>query len=346
MYVIYSRHHEEHRPPYQVHFGRVAPPSEVPDRVSAILHAVRTAGLGTVVEARSFPPEPIMEVHDVAYLEYLRSGISTPLTDPESRGKKLRALFPSTWPYGSAPDRRGSIMAAAGWYCFDTYTPVVEGTYRAAVGAAECALTGAELLLGGCDGAFALCRPPGHHAMRSKCGGYCYLNNAAIAACYLARGGRVAILDLDYHHGNGTQSIFYDTDQVLYVSLHADPDHAYPYFSGYPDERGEGKGLGYNLNLPLPPGTGEERYLETLAVALDRVESFGPWCLVVSLGFDTYREDPIADFRLERESFGRIAGSLAKLGLPTLFVLEGGYCLPALGELAVSFLRGWSAAAE
>jgi acetoin utilization deacetylase AcuC-like enzyme len=170
---------------------------------------------------------------------------------------------------------------------------------------------------------------------------YCYLNNAAIAAVYLSPAGRIAILDVDYHHGNGTQSIFYDTDQILYVSIHADPAGAYPYYSGHANERGEGKGVGFNVNLPLPSSATDEQYAQALEQALSAVRDFAPVYLIVSLGLDTYRDDPICDFRLSSEFFGSMAGRIAALDVPSLIALEGGYNIEEVGHLAVNFVRGW-----
>lgn len=342
MYIIYSPRHEGHSSPYELHFGRQVPPAEVPDRMCGTVRELRAAGIGPILEPRSYPLERITAVHDGDYLEYLRTALQTPLTDPESDGQPATALFPSIWPYSDRwPVRARTVMAQVGYYCFDTYTPIVSGTYEAAILSAECALTGADLLREGEQVAFALCRPPGHHAMRRMCGGYCYLNNAAIAAQYLSSDGQVAILDVDYHHGNGTQSIFYDTDRVLYVSIHADPENAYPYYSGCADERGEGKGLGFNLNLPLPSGTTDEQYSQSLEQALAAVHDFTPAYLIVSLGFDTCRNDPICDFQLSPEFFGYMAERIAALDVPSLIIAEGGYNVERLGHLAVDFLQSW-----
>lgn len=347
MYIVYSAQQEKHAPPFQYHFGRKAEPTEVPGRARAMLRAVVEAGLGEVIEPRSYPEEAFTGVHCPEYLEFLRTANSVPMMDAESRGQPAEVLFPSVWPFTQQwPVRTDSIMAQTGAFCFDTYTPILPTTYESAVAAAACALTGAELLLEGYGDAVALCRPPGHHAMRSMCGGYCYLNNAAIAAERLSRYGPVAILDVDYHHGNGTQSMFYETDRVLYVSIHADPRYNYPFYSGYAEERGAGEGLGFNLNFPLPPGTTDERYAGVLDQALRAVAEFTPRFLVVSLGFDTCQGDPIGDFALTPGFYGIMAARIASLRIPTLLVTEGGYNLESLGELVVRFLRGWQEAAH
>jgi acetoin utilization deacetylase AcuC-like enzyme len=252
--------------------------------------------------------------------------------------------------------------AAPGYYCFDMSAPIVAGTYRAARAAADAGLTGAALLLEGQRAVYALCRPPGHHAGSDLYGGYCFLNNAAIAAEYLLRSttdhrppttdqaetsvvGRqssvVAILDIDYHHGNGTQQIFYACDDVLFVSIHADPAREYPYFAGYADERGAGDGLGYNLNIPLEAGVADERYFAALDEALAAIRAFTPRFLVVSAGLDTFGGDPLGDFALTAAAYPQIGRRIAALGLPTLIVQEGGYAIDELGENVVGLLRGF-----
>jgi len=322
-------------------------PSEIPERTREIVRELAAAGIGPVLEPESYDLEPIAAVHDEDYLTYLRTALETPLTDPESDGQPATVLFPSIWPYsGQWPVRARTVMGRIGLHCFDTYTPVLAETYEAALLSASCALTGADLLREGEEVVFALCRPPGHHAMRDKCGGYCYLNNAAIAATHLLPEGRVAILDVDYHHGNGTQSIFYDTDRVLYASLHADPERAYPYYSGYSDERGEGKGLGFNFNLPLPAGTDDEGYAQALDQALAVVGDYQPRHLIVSLGFDTCSGDPICDFQVSPQFFEPMARRIAGLGLPSLIIAEGGYNVERVGQLAVRFVRGWQGASS
>jgi acetoin utilization deacetylase AcuC-like enzyme len=236
-----------------------------------------------------------------------------------------------------------AIDGKLGYYSLDAATPITRGTWRAATAAADTALTAAALVASGERGAFALARPPGHHAAKDLYGGYCFLNNAAIAAQSLLDGGarRVAILDIDYHHGNGTQSIFYSRGDVFFVSIHGDPKEEFPYFLGYADETGEGDGEGANLNLPLPWGTGSSRWLEALGEAATRISAFTPEALVVSLGLDTYKEDPISHFLLESDDYLKIGRRIARLRLPTAFVLEGGYAVAALGVNAVNVLTGF-----
>jgi acetoin utilization deacetylase AcuC-like enzyme len=253
--------------------------------------------------------------------------------------------------------RSTAPTAEAGRYCFDLSAPIVAGTYAAARSAAAAALTGADLLLEGARAAYALCRPPGHHAMPALAGGYCYLNNAAIAANRLAlahapaaEGDRrpwamapasVAILDIDYHHGNGTQAIFYERSDVFCASIHADPDREYPYFLGFAEERGAGPGEGYNLNIPLEAGVDDTRYLGALEQALEAIVAYSPRFLVVSAGLDTFAADPLGDFNLSAAAYPAIGRRIAQLGLPTLFVQEGGYAVDALGDNVVGLFQGY-----
>jgi acetoin utilization deacetylase AcuC-like enzyme len=245
---------------------------------------------------------------------------------------------------GDAP--LGSTMhAQIGRWCFETATPIVAGTFAAARAAVDVALTAADIVLRGDPVAYALCRPPGHHAPRAAYGGYCYFNNAAIAAQHLVRetGGRVTVLDVDYHHGNGTQQIFYDRADVQYVSLHGDPHRAYPYFSGFAEESGTGAGHGTTLNLPLPAGLDDDGYLAALARALDAVDAFRPAAVVVSLGVDTWMNDPIADFAVSHDGFARCGAAVARLGVPMVVVQEGGYDVSAIGENVRRWLLGAAA---
>jgi acetoin utilization deacetylase AcuC-like enzyme len=222
-------------------------------------------------------------------------------------------------------------------------TSICAGTWQAARAAADVALTGASQINEGARAAFALCRPPGHHAARDLYGGYCFLNNAAVAAQHLRDLGavRVAILDVDFHHGNGTQDIFYDRSDVLYTSLHGDPAEAFPYFSGYADETGMGDGVGFNLNFPLPPGTQFDVWRDTLDAALSRIANFRADALVVSLGVDTFAEDPISFFRLRSPDFSTYGRMIGECAIPTLFVLEGGYAVGQIGINVVNVLQGF-----
>jgi acetoin utilization deacetylase AcuC-like enzyme len=237
------------------------------------------------------------------------------------------------------------IESRLGSYGSDTATPIARGTFEAAQAAVNVALSAAEAIQSGAPAAFALTRPPGHHASADLYGGYCYFNNIAIAAQWLAeRGVRPAIVDVDYHHGNGTQAIFYKRHDVLFVSIHADPAFAFPHFLGFADERGEGAGEGCNLNLPLPRFTAWPAYAATLTHALARVRDFAPDVLLVSLGLDTFEADPISHFRLKREDYFRLGEAIAAMRKPTLFAFEGGYNLEALGEITANVLEGFQSA--
>jgi acetoin utilization deacetylase AcuC-like enzyme len=232
----------------------------------------------------------------------------------------------------------------AGYYAMDGGAPITKGTWQAARGAVDCALTALERITQHRErAAFALCRPPGHHAGVDYLGGYCYLNNAAIAAQRLIDEGcrRVAVLDIDYHHGNGTQQIFYDRADVLFVSLHGDPLFEYPYFLGHADERGTGKGHGYNINLPMPWGTDYGLWAQALDSGCKAIESFAPDVLVVSLGVDTFKDDPISKFKLENAEYLRVGERIGACAVPTLFVMEGGYAVNEIGINVVNVLEGF-----
>jgi acetoin utilization deacetylase AcuC-like enzyme len=240
----------------------------------------------------------------------------------------------------------GTVDSKLARYAIDASTPITATTWLAAVASANCALTAADLIVGGERTAFALCRPPGHHAGIDHYGGYCFLNNAAIAAQYFRDSGghKVAIVDVDYHHGNGTQNIFYARGDVLFASIHADPDFEYPFLLGYADETGVGPGEGTNLNLPLPRKTGWETWAQALEQALAAVRRFAPEVVVVSLGVDTFAGDPLSRFRLDSEDFVRMGARLAGLKVPTLFVMEGGYAVAEIGVNVVNVLQGFEEA--
>ena len=235
-----------------------------------------------------------------------------------------------------------ATIGRIGYWCFDTGTPILQHTYAAARKSVDVALTACDLILAGASHAYGLCRPPGHHAARAVFGGFCYFNNAAVAASHLAQrtGEKVAVLDLDYHHGNGTQQIFYRRGDICYVSLHADPRRAYPFFTGYADETGAGPGVGANFNLPLGTGVGDDAYLAALDRALDVLARFGAAVTVVSLGIDTYRSDPLGDFALTTEVYRECGRRVASAAPRAVVLQEGGYYLPDLGENVRQFLVG------
>jgi acetoin utilization deacetylase AcuC-like enzyme len=347
MISIFSADHMLHDAPHELFDGALIPAYESPARATIIRAALDRAGLGPVLAPRAFGLQAVRAVHSDDYIAYLEHGYERWVAAGGAPAAVLPGVLAVRWMARSSENP----LAAPGYYAFDLSAPIVAGTYRAARAAADVALTGAALLLEGQRAAYALCRPPGHHAGSDMCGGYCFLNNAAIAAEYLLHAAdppapapaTVAILDIDFNQGNGTQQIFYERDDVLFVSIHADPARHYPYFSGYADERGAGAGLGYNLNLPLEAGVTNERFLEVLEQALAAVARFGPRFLVLSAGFDTFGGDPIADFALTAEVYPAVGRRIAALGLPTLVVQEGGYAVAALGENVVGLLRGLEA---
>jgi len=337
MKIVYTEMHRRHAPPYEFSRGAVRPLLETPARVDGILCALRDRSLGDIVAPRQYSLAPMRTVHDSDYLHYLENIHGAWMAE----GRVEIGVIPDTFAVRTMDGRPDRLVYQAGYYCFDAQTPIVEGTYEAALSSAYCALTGADMLLSGESAVYALCRPPGHHAGRDIYGGYCYLNNAAIAATRLSRETKIALLDIDYHHGNGTQDIFYDSSEVLYVSLHVDPNGAFPLFSGFPDECGTGGGFGLNRNLPLPSCADERRYLGALDEAIEIVQQFGPGCLVVSLGGDILRDDPLAGFDLSLKSFSHIGDRIAHLQLPTLLVQEGGYNVQLLGESVVNMLQAF-----
>jgi acetoin utilization deacetylase AcuC-like enzyme/GNAT superfamily N-acetyltransferase len=305
---------------------------EAPVRVEAILKEIQETGLFARIPRRRFPEKHLREVHDGRFLDYLKKTVAML---PEGQ-----SVYPYVFPIRNRARPPLELPLRAGYYCIDTFTPINRRALEAAFAAADCALTAAAELLGGRGPAYALVRPPGHHAERESFGGFCYLNSAAAAAQLLSRYGRVALLDIDYHHGNGSQDIFFSRSDVLTISLHGNPRLTYPFFSGFPDERGTGQGLGFNANLPLPEGTGGEDYRTALRSALQRILRFVPRFLVLSLGLDTAKGDPTGSFTLRTRDFrwnGRLIG---QLGLPTLVVQEGGYRTRSLGANARGFFEG------
>jgi acetoin utilization deacetylase AcuC-like enzyme len=340
MRAILNPKHTEHAPPGEWENGAVIPCYEGPARVDAIRAALDAAGGFTFEEPPRPTEECIAAVHHPAYVAYLREAS---VEAKKARDPAAKQLWPTVFPFGPNPRSPGP-RALRGTYCFDTYTPILPGTFGAALGGANAAARAADLVADGTERCvYVLTRPPGHHAEPDRCGGYCYFNNAAVAADRLSKIGTVAVLDLDVHHGNGTQHIFYDRPDVLTVSVHGDPATLYPFFSGCADETGTGPGLGGNLNLPLPPGTGVKDYRPALARALDAVRGFGPAFLVFSFGTDTHESDPIGGFKLPTRFFAEMGAAVRELNLPTVIVQEGGYNLATLGPCVAEMLLGFSA---
>ncbi len=336
MQIVYSEAHRRHATDGVQVEGHPLDSKDVPARVDAILGAVQAAQWGPVIEPADHGLAPILAVHDADYLTFLRSAYAESAAYLQEAGP----VFTWTFAVRHAARKPRGVLGLKGYYAFGWGTPILEGTWDAAYWSAQCALTAADLVRDGKRVAYALCRPPGHHAGADLYGGYCYLNNAAIAARYLqAEGTRIAILDVDYHHGNGTQLIFFSDPGVLYCSLHAHPDEEYPYYWGDADETGIGPGEGTNRNWPLPRGTDDGSYLAVLDEALAAIRRFAPHYLVLSVGLDTVADDPEGGFRLTVEGLQQIGTRIASLDLPTVIVQEGGYLLDRLGENAVAFLR-------
>jgi acetoin utilization deacetylase AcuC-like enzyme/GNAT superfamily N-acetyltransferase len=320
-------------PQHRLHHVRERGYVERPVRVDRILQAITSLPGLEVLGVTEHGDAPILAVHDADYVGYLERVCS--------KLEPGRAVYPYVFPIRLRDRQPLDEEMRAGYYCIDTFTPLTHNAYVAARAAVDCALTGADLLARGERLAYAICRPPGHHAERRVYGGFCYFANAAIAAQALrAHAERVAVLDIDFHHGNGTQDVFYDRADVLTVSIHGDPSYAYPYFAGFADERGVDAGEGFNHNFPLPEGVGDDAYLAVLAEALARVREFAPEFLVLSVGLDIAKGDPTGAWAISPDGFERIGGAIAALGLPTLAVQEGGYDTRVLGRNARHFLAG------
>jgi acetoin utilization deacetylase AcuC-like enzyme len=335
--TVYTDRHKLHATDEVLFEGHPFVVEEVPARAEAILSAMQAANLGPVVPPADHGLEPILAIHDPGFVDYLRNVYA----ESAAHAKEAGPVFP--WTFANRHIRRKprSLLGLRGYYAFGCGSPILEGTWAAAYWSAQCALTAADLVRTGQHAAYALCRPPGHHAATDLYGGFCYLNNAAIAARYLQAGtsATIAILDIDYHHGNGTQTIFYADPAVLYCSLHVHPDDDYPYFWGAADERGEGAGEGTNYNWPLPRGTEDASYLAALDEALAVVRACAPRYLIVSAGFDIVAGDPVGGFNVTTAGLGEIGRRIAELDVPTVIVQEGGYLLDRLGENVVAFLR-------
>lgn len=334
MRIFWDDRQRLHAPAQELHNGDFVPFAEHCGRVDSML-----ASLGSTDVVADRGESPLLRVHPRAYLDFLRSAFA----DWKAAGRPGDA-WGYVWPVvGRRPLDLDRIDARLGQYSMDASTPVAEGTWQSAYWAAQTALAGLDAVLAGDRAAFALCRPPGHHAGADYMGGYCYLNNAAIAAEAARSAGcsRVAVLDVDYHHGNGTQDIFLERGDVFFASIHADPRTDYPFYWGHADERGIGDGEGANLNLPLPRGTALPGYEAALDHALAAIAGFGPDLLVCSFGADTFSGDPISHFALDTADYAPVARRIAELGLPTLIVMEGGYAVDALGANVAAFVSGF-----
>ncbi|MGZ9811744.1 histone deacetylase family protein [Pseudoroseicyclus sp. H15] len=342
MKTFFSEDHRKHFPQAELSGGQFVTPFERPSRVEYVLAELKARGMGDIVAPGAADMAPIEAICDAGYLAFLQSAFAEWKAD----GNAGELIAGCITPRGMRTDRiPTNIDGKAGYYCHAAETAITAGTWEAALSSAASAQEAQAEVAAGARAAFALCRPPGHHATADQYGGYCFINNAAMAAqMFAAEGRRTTVLDIDFHHGNGTQNIFYDREDVLFASLHGDPLDAYPYFLGHADERGTGAAEGANANYPMKPGTAWDEWGAALDDAIGRVRAHGTEALVVSLGVDAYKDDPISFFKLVSDDFTRAGEKIAALGLPTLFVMEGGYAIEAVGINTVNVLAGFEGA--
>lgn len=341
MKLIFSEKQRGHDPRHFLSSGAPQPNPEVPERVKRLLAGARAAGLDEAAPDDT-GLAPLAAVHTPEYLTFLATIYARWQRIPEASAEVVPNIH---------PDRRdfaypASAVGQAGYHMADTACPISAETWESVYWSAQTAAHAARLVAGGEGAVYALSRPPGHHAFTDLAGGFCFVNNTAVAAQVLQSSGhqRVAVLDLDLHHGNGTQGIFYRRADVLTVSIHADPVRFYPFFWGHSGERGEGAGLGYNLNLPLPRKSGDDAFLKALDAAIERIGAFAPGALVIALGLDPFEEDPFGGLSVSTDGFARIGERCGKIGLPSAIVQEGGYVCDALGDNLTAFLGGFIAA--
>jgi acetoin utilization deacetylase AcuC-like enzyme len=340
-------HHPDqalHDPLQYMRLGRLVPPRDLPARTDRLLAALRSRGVEPELPAEH-GTAAALTVHTPAYLRFLETAWDRWSALPDHGPE----VWPNTFPYWSGrpeqaarpPCPAAGLVGQVGWYLGDLSAPIGPNTWLSSLRSSEVAASAADAVAAGEHQAYALCRPSGHHARADRATGFCYLNNSAVAAQrLLGRFAKVAVLDVDAHHGDGTQQIFYGRADVLTVSIHADPSDYYPFFTGYAHETGAGAGEGFNVNLPLSHGAGGEVFTATLEAASARIRDFGAQALVVALGYDAHRLDPIGVLRLETEDFSRIGAQVAALGLPTVVVQEGGYAIEAIGGCLAAFLDG------
>lgn len=337
MKAFYAAEQKKHDPKAFLSSGAPQPNPEQPERVERLLAGARAAGC-EVVRPKDHGLGPIAAVHTPEYLDFLEN-IYPRWRRIEGASEEV---IPNIHPIARDGAYPASAVGQAGYHMADTACPISAETWESVQWSAWSAVDAADAVMAGAPAAYALCRPPGHHAFADVAGGFCFVNNSAVAAQHLRKtAARVAILDVDLHHGNGTQGIFYARPDVLTVSLHADPVRFYPFFWGHADERGEGPGLGYNLNLPLPRKTADTGFLEALDAGLKRIRAFAPEAIVVALGLDAFEGDPFGGLSVTTPGFARIAEKIAALRLPTVIVQEGGYLCDELGDNLTSFLTGF-----
>lgn len=344
MNIFYSETHRQHYPSFEVFDGgKRVEYFENPDRIDRILAALKPTDWANFKEPEDFGLDPILAVHDPDYIQFLASCWDEWLaSDPEvAASPETHAFLPATFALRRKGRPTSSVRGRGGYYMMDLSACIVAGTYQAALASANCALSAARSSFTLHNSAFALCRPPGHHAGKDYAGGYCFINNASVAANWLSQKGKVAILDVDYHGGNGTQDIFYDRSDVFTISIHGDPDFEYPHYTGFAEETGSGAGLGFHRNFPLPKDSDDAHYLATLDEALDLIRKFAPQHLVLSFGADAFDGDPLGTFRVTQNGFAEIGKRVAGLNLPTAIIMEGGYANAALGENTRTLLENF-----
>ena len=340
MLTVFSEKHALRDAKTELYGGQLVPPFECPVRAEYVLEQLQSVKLGDVIAPREFGLDPIKRIHDASFLRFLEECWDA----WNASGYKGEAI-PTVWPSRRLTQDRmpNHIEGKMGYYALAGETSISDGTWQAARASANVALTAQAAIRDGANEAFALCRPPGHHAAGDMYGGYCFINNAAVATqAFIDQGAsRVAILDVDFHHGNGTQSIFYNRSDVMFLSLHGDPKDAFPHFLGYSDETGAGQGEGFNHNYPMGPGTNFKTWGSALDDACQKIKAYRPDALVISLGVDTFEHDPISFFKLTSDDFTRYGTTIGSLKLPTLFIMEGGYAVEEIGINAVNVLQGY-----
>ena len=325
---------DEHVPQTYFTRGQMRQPQEIPARTSEMLGGLKELGI-SVLQPADQGAGPISKVHDLGYLRFLESAHRRWKEMDDWGDEVISNIFVRS------PNHLTGILAEAARYQADGSCPIGEHTWHAAYWSAQSALGAADALIAGDRTSYAVCRPPGHHARRDAAGGFCYLNNAAIAAEHMKdRFPKIVILDTDMHHGQGIQEIFYDRSDVLYISIHGDTTNFYPVVSGFENERGEGEGFGYNINMPMAHGSTEDDFFAKLDDALAAIKLYQPDAIILALGFDIYKDDPQAKVSVSSEGFCKLSTHVRKLGLPTLVVQEGGYDLDALSENVQQFFKG------
>lgn len=341
--VIYSTLNGLHNPQFEIFNGEKKPHQDTPQRVNVILKALEKSGVADIEDCKASNEDEVVKTntHDSNYLNYLKTTSEYAFKVAFDRQLPDFAIYPSIHPYVGYAQANNSI-SKRGMYIYDTYTPIMKDTYEVAVASATIAIMTARMLNGGHQLVYGLTRPSGHHALASMGGGMCYLNNVAIAANYLRQNSnqKIAVLDIDFHHGNGTQDIFYRNPDVLTISIHADPHFHYPHFSGYSEEIGEDDGKGLNKNLPLPSKTSNAGYSIAVQEALSQIKKFSPAYLLIAAGFDTHECDPLGNFKLTTQYYKELGNNIGALEIPTLVLQEGGYATENLGKNVVSFLSG------